>query len=69
MSTRINNSVTLSHENAELAAQLLSDLASSKFQHARRTKNAAVRSHCELVGNKAKSLAELLTKSLWTWKD
>jgi hypothetical protein len=68
MATRINNSITLEHEDALTIAKLLAEYARDQFAHAKRTKSAPVRDICRCDGVIAQTFADTITKGLWTWK-
>ena len=69
MSTRVENSVTLTHEQAKAVASLLGDLASDCSEHARKTSSAAVRDSQSIKSRCARTFANEITAKLWTWKD
>lgn len=69
MATRTNNDVTLSHEDAITIAQILSDYARGKLEHARRTKSAPVRAACQQEAETARQFASDINSRLWTWKE
>ena len=68
MATRLDNAVTLTHEQADRISRILSDHASQQFAHANRTRSAVVRETCNRWGNEARELADLLVQSLYTWE-
>jgi hypothetical protein len=67
MATRTDNSVTLTHDEADLLTRLLSDMASTDFAQAKRTKSAAVRSFCQARGEQAMALEAEIVKRMWSW--
>jgi hypothetical protein len=67
MSTRTDNDVLLSHVEASAVAKILDEYASARLEHARKTKNAAVKFCCEQNAFKARELANKIAKSLSTW--
>ena len=69
MATRTNNDVTLSHEDARVIAEMLSEYASQEDRHGKRTRSAPVRDACYRTAIKAREYANSITRNLWTWKD
>lgn len=68
MATRIDNTVTLSHRDAEVVASLLQLYATDQQAHANRTKSAAIRASCQLSCDDARRLSHHIIASLWTWE-
>jgi hypothetical protein len=67
MATRIDNSVTLTHDEADQVARLLNELADDHRNQARRTKSANTRSFCLARAELATDLAYGITRKLFTW--
>lgn len=55
--TSTKQPVTLTVDESELLLRLLSDFAASEWNHARTTKSAAIRTHCQTRGRQASDLA------------
>lgn len=62
MATRINNPVTLSHEQAERAARLLADYATNQYA------SAPVVYQCTRDAQESQEIARYITERLWTWE-
>lgn len=69
MSTRIDNDVTLSHADAQAISRYLCDYATAQEQHARKTRNEAVRWQCQKDAAQARELVSKIIKALWSWKE
>lgn len=69
MAKRINNSVTLSHADAQRIAFLLADYAGKQARHARNTKSASIQVYCNQTAAECREIANQITKSLWSWSD
>jgi len=68
MVTRLDNAVTLTHEQADRISHILSDYASQQFAHAQRTRSAVVRDTCDRGGNEARELADMMVTAMYTWQ-
>ncbi len=68
MSTRHDNTVTLSHADADRVSRLLADLATQEHAHAAKTRSAPVRHQCKTTADEANRLARLIIERLYTWR-
>ena len=68
MSRRLDNPVTLSHEEAKAVAHLLDACADTYGDHARRTRSVPIRAHCESRAAQARALCGVFAQRLYTWE-
>lgn len=61
--TRVN--VTLTNDEADLIARLLSQMSHNDFEHANRTKSAAVRAFARARGEQAAKLEAELVRRMY----
>lgn len=57
--------VTLTVDESELLLRLLSDFAAAEWNHARTTKSAAIRIHCQTRGRQAADLEAAIVSRLY----
>jgi hypothetical protein len=58
--------VTITVAESEVLCRLLSDFAASEWNHARTTKSAAIRQHCETRGRQAADLEAAIVRRLYS---
>ena len=68
MATRIDNDVTLSHQDAQSVAKMLDDYATQQAAHAQRTRSEAVRAQCHADVRLARWIGARITERLYTWE-
>lgn len=69
MATRLDNDVTLSHQDAQSIAKMLGDYATQQAANAQRTRSEAARAGYHADVRLARWLAARITERLYTWQD
>ena len=68
MATRLDQDVTLSHQDAASVAKMLDDYATYQASHSQRTRSEAVRASCQANIRLARWLAARITERLYVWE-